>query len=153
MAASTNIPTKLKKSQVDGAAVIDFDTDTLKVLLVVAGAGLPVTSKTGVQFVSDVTATNAEVTGTGYARQTLAGVTVAFDAVGTTIVDFSFSDITFLQNAAGFTNAVYAIFYKDVGGADSSRVVFAVCDTNAVLSAVPGDVVLKCPTGGLIQWQ
>lgn len=153
MAASTNIPTKLKKSQVDGSVVIDFDTDTLKCLLVVAGSGIPATTKTGIQFVSDVTATNSEVTGTGYARQTLAGLTVAFDGTGTIIVDFTFSDITFLQNAAGFTNAVYAIMYKDVGGADSTRPVFAVCDTNLVLSAVTGDVVLKCPTGGLIQWQ
>lgn len=153
MAASTNIPTKLKKSQVDGSVVIDFDTDTLKCLIVVAGAGLPATTKTGIQYVADITATNSEVTGTGYARQTLAGVTVAFDGTGTTLVDFTFSDITFLQNAAGFTNGVYIIFYKDVGGADSTRPVFAVCDPNQILTVVPGDLVLKCPTGGLIQWQ
>lgn len=153
MAAAVNIPTKLKKSQVDGSVVIDFDTDTLKCLIVVAGAGIPSTSKTGIQYVSDVTATNAEVTGTGYARQTLAGVTVAFDGSGTTIVDFSFSDITFLQNAAGFANGIYVIFYKDVGGADSSRPVFAVADCNQTLTVVPGDLVLKCPSGGMIQWQ
>lgn len=153
MATSTNIPTKLKKSQVDGSVVIDFDTNTLKCMLVVAGAGLPATNKTGVQYVSDVVATNTEVTGTGYARQTLSGVTVAFDGSIDTYVDFSFSDITFLQNAAGFSNARYIIFFKDAGGADSANPVFAVCDPDQTLSAVTGDVVLSAPAGGLIQWQ
>lgn len=154
MAASTNIPTKLKKSQVVNAGPqLKFDTDTLKCLLVVAGGGIPDTTKTGVQFVSDVTGTNAEVTGTGYARQTLTSVTVAFDGTGTTLVDFSFADITFTQNAAGFSNARYIIIYDDTsGGADSSKAVIAVCDPNQTLSAVGGDVVLSSPTGGLIQW-
>lgn len=152
MPASTNIPTKLKKSQVDGSVVIDFDTDTLRCLLVVAGSGIPATNKTGVQYVSDVVATNTEVTGTGYARQTLAGVTVAFDGSIDTYVDFSFSDITFSQNAAGFTNARYIIFFKNTG-ADATSPVFAVCDPNQTLSAQTGDVVLSAPSGGLIQWQ
>lgn len=154
MAAATNIPTKLKKSQVVSAGPkISFDTDTLKAMIVVAGSGIPDTSKTGIEYVSDVTSGNAEVTGTGYARQTLTGVTVAFDSTGTTIVDFSFSNITFSQNAAGFTNGKYIILFKDTGGADSTNPVIAVCDPNATLSVVPGDLVISSPTGGLIQWQ
>lgn len=151
---ATTIPAKLKKSQVDGSAVIDFDTDVLRCMLVVAGASAPNVSKSGVQFVSDVVAANAEVTGTGYARQTLAGVTVAF-ASGTDTVEFSFSDITFLQNPAGFTNARYAVFYKRVGADDSTPAddpVFAIADLDSDRSVQSGDLVLKAPTGGLINW-
>lgn len=155
MAASTNIPTKLKLAQVTTLTTnaIDFDSDTLKCMIVQAGSGIPSTSKTGVQFVSDVTATNTEVSGTGYSRQTLSGVTVAYDGTGTTIVDFSFSDITFSQNAAGFSNGRYIILLKDAGGADSANPVFAVCDPDQTLTVVPGDLVLSSPSGGLIQWQ
>jgi hypothetical protein len=152
MAAATYVPTKLKKSQVNGATVIDFDTDTLKCMIVVVGSAIPDTSKTGVQFVSDVTGSNAEVTGTGYARQTLTSPTVAFDSSGTTLVDFSFGNITFSANAAGFSTGRYIIFFKDTGGADSTNPVFAVCDPNQTLSVVSGDLVLSSPTGGLIQW-
>lgn len=151
MSVTTNIPAKLVKSQVINAGPqIKFDTDTLKMMLVVAGAGIPSTSKTGVQYVSDVTGANAEVAGTGYARQTLAGVTVAFGAGDD--VDFSFTAITFAQNAAGFTNARYGVLLKDAGGADSANPVVAVIDLNATISVVPGDLVLTSPSGGLIQW-
>lgn len=153
MAAASYVPTKLKKSQVDGSVVIDFDTDTLKCMIVQAGSGIPSTSKTGVQYVSDVTATNTEVSGTGYSRQTLSGVTVAFDGTGTTLVDFSFSDITFTQNAAGFSNGAYVILYKDVAATDSSSPVFLVFDPNQTLSVTGGDLVLSSPADGAIQWQ
>lgn len=151
MAVTTNVPAKAVKAQILNAGPkISFDTDTLKCLIVVAGGGIPSTSKTGVQFVSDVTGGNAEVTGTGYARQTLAGVTAAFGAGDD--VDLSFTPITFAQNAAGFTNGRYAILFKDTGGADSTNPVFAVIDLNATVSVVPGDLVLSAPAGGLIQW-
>lgn len=147
---ATTIPAKLKKSQVDGTK-IDFDSDTLKCAMVVAGSGAPSVSKTGVQFVSDVTGGNAEVTGTGYSRQTLSGVTVAF-ASGSDAVEFSHSAITFAQNAAGFTNGRYAVFFKDAGGADSANPVFAIADLDSNRSVQGGDLVLSAPSGGLINW-
>lgn len=150
MAVTTKIPAKLVKSQVDGSGVIDFDTDTLKTLLVRAGAGAPNTSKTGVQFVSDVTAANAEVAGGTYARKTLASVTLAFGAGDD--VDFSHAALTWLQDAAGPTDACYAIAYKDAGGADSANRVYAVIDLGGTVSLVTGDLVLTPPAGGLIQW-
>lgn len=151
MAIQTLIPAKLVRSQVLNAGPkISFDTATLKMGMVVVGAGIPSTSKTGIQYVSDVTATNTEVTGTGYARQTLGGVTVAFGSGDD--VDFSFNDITFLQNAAGFTNARYGFLFMDAGGADSANPMIAIIDLNGTISVVPGDLILKSPTGGLIQW-
>lgn len=155
MATSTAIPTKLKKSQVVNAGPqLKFDSDTLKCLLVVTGSGAPVTDSSGVEYVSDVTSSNAEVTGTGYARQTLTSVTVAYDASPSIKVDFSFANITFSQNAAGFTNARYAIVYDAQGSpADSAAPVIAVCDLGQTFGVTLGDLVLSSPSGGLIQWQ
>lgn len=151
MSIATYIPAKLVKSQmINAGPQIKFDTDTLKCMVVVAGSGIPSTSKTGVQYVSDVTGTNAEVTGTGYARQTLSSVTVAFGSGDD--VDFSFANITFAQNAAGFTNGRYGVIFKDAGGADSGNPVVAILDLNATVSVVGGDLVLSAPSGGLIQW-
>jgi hypothetical protein len=151
MAAASYVPTKQKLSQVNGVAVINFASDTLKAMLVVAGSGIPSTSKTGVQYVSDVTGSNSEVTGTGYSRQTLTSVTVAFDASATTQVDFSHAAITFAQNAAGFTNARYLALIKDTGS-DATSPVFLIFDFNTTLSAQTGDVVFTSPTGGELQW-
>lgn len=150
MAVTTNIPAKLVKSQFDGTEVIDFDSDTIKTMLVRAGSGIPSTSKTGVQYVSDVTATNAECTGGTYGRQTMAGKTVAFGAGDD--VDWSFTNVTFPQDAgAGPTDARYAIMLKDKGGADSANPVIDVIDLNATVSLRTGDLVLAAPAGGLIQ--
>lgn len=141
---------KLKRSQVNGSVVVNFASDTFKCLLVVAGSGAPSATKTGVQYVSDVTGTNSEVTGTGYARQTLAGVTCAFDG-STENVDWSFSSITFAQNAAGFTTGRYGIICKDTGS-DATSPVVGVLDLGQTVSAQAGDVVLSAPATGLIQW-
>ena len=151
MAITTNIPAKLVKSQVDGSALQDFDTDTFKCLLVRAGAGIPSTTKAGVQFVSDVTAGNAEVVGGTYSRQTLTALTLAFGAGDD--VDWGFANITFARDeGAGPTDCRYAVIYKDVGGADSTRTVTCVIDLNATVSLRTGDLVLSAPSGGLIQW-
>lgn len=148
--AAAYIPTKLKLAQVNGSPV-NFATDTLKAMLVVAGTAIPSTNNAGVQYVSDVTATNAEVTGTGYARQTLTSVTVANDGSVNTQVDFSFASITFAANAAGFSNGRYLILFKSTG-VDSTSQVIEVFDPAVTVSAVTGDVVFSAPTGGAIQW-
>jgi hypothetical protein len=150
MAAASYVPTKLKLAQVSGSP-INFASDTLVCLLVVAGSGIPSTTNSGVQYISDVTGTNAEVTGTGYARQTLTSVTVANDGSVNTQIDFSHAAITFAQNAAGFTNARYAILAKNTG-TDSTSPVFLVFDPNVTLSAQTGSVVFTSPTGGELQW-
>ena len=148
------VPAKLAKSQVDGSVVVDFDTDTIKAMVVVVGGGLPSTSKTGVQYVSDVAATNAEVSGTGYARVSLTGLTVAFDGSLSNAVDWSFSTLSpaFSQNAAGFSNGRYIVFYKDIGGVDSARPVVHITDPGVTLSVLTGQIDLSSPAGGAIQW-
>jgi hypothetical protein len=155
MAAGTFIPTTLKRSQVINAGPqVKFDTDTLVCLIVKAGSGIPSTQSNGVQFISDVTATNTELSYAGYTRKTLAGVTVAYDASPSDKVDFSFSDITWAQNAADDGLGRYIIFADTtIGASDASHPVIAVCDPNQFLSVVSGSLTLQSPTGGLIQWQ
>ncbi len=151
MAAVTYIPAFLARSQVNGSVVVDFDTDAFTCFAVVAGSGRPSTSKTGIQYVADITATNSEVTGTGYARQSLTALTIAFDGTATNAVDWSFGNITFSQNAAGFSNARYFGICKNTGS-DATSPVVALIDPGATISVVGGDVVISSPTGGLIQW-
>ncbi len=150
MAAASYVFTKQKLAQVNGAP-IDFATDTLVCFLVTAGTAIPAYTKTGAAFISDVTTSNPEVIGTGYARQILTSVTVAFDGTATNQVDFSHAAITFAQNAAGFTNARYVVLAKSTG-TDSTSPVFLVFDPNETLSSVTGDIVLSSPTGGELQW-
>lgn len=155
MAAATYIPTKLKKSQVISAGPqLKFDTDTLVALIVVAGTGIPSTSSTGVQFIGDVTGTNAEMSYAGYARQTLTGVTVAFDGTTLTYVDFSFANITFAHNAADPGTGRYVVIADtSVGANDAAHPVLAIFDPGTTVSSAAGDLVLSSPTGGMIQWQ
>jgi len=149
--AASYVPTRLKLAQVSGGSLINFASDTLVCLLIVAGSGIPSTTNSGVQFISDVTGTNAEVTGTGYSRQTLTAVTVAYDGSVNTQVDFSHASITFAQNAGGFTTARYAVLAKSTG-VDSTSPVFMVFDPGTTLSAQTGSVILSSPVGGELQW-
>jgi hypothetical protein len=149
MAAASYIPTKLALAILNGSAP-DLASDTLKCMAVVAGSGIPSTTKTGVEFVSDVTGSNTEVSGTGYSRQTLASKTWAVDGTATRQVDFGFGDITFSQNAAGPTNMRYFIIYKDTGSDATSQVIL-VFDPNTTYSMQTGDVVLSAPSGGALQ--
>jgi hypothetical protein len=150
MAAASYVPTKLKLAQVTGSP-INFASDTLICLIVTAGSGLPSTTSSGIQYISDVTGTNPEVTGTGYARQTLTSVTVAYDGTTNTQVDFSHAAVTFAQNGAGFTNGRYVIFAKSTG-TDSTSPVFLIFDPSQTLSAQTGSVVFTSPTGGELDW-
>jgi hypothetical protein len=154
MATATHIPTKLMKAQGQLTANqnINLASDTFRIMAVKAGSGIPSTASTGVQFVSDVTATNAEDTLIG-GRQTIAGQTWAFDA-GLGIIDWSFSNITYAQNASDDGLTRYFVIYDETqsAGNDATRVVVAILDPGQLISAINGSVTIQCPTGGLIQF-
>lgn len=154
MATATHIPTKLMKAQgqLTAGQAVNLNTDTFKMLAVVAGAGIPSTSSSGVQFVSDVTATNSEDTNIG-ARKTLSGVTWAYDA-GTGIVDWSFTNVVYAQAAGDDGLTRYFIIYDETvsAGTDATRPVVAVLDPGQLVSVVNGSLTIQCPTGGLIQF-
>lgn len=154
---ATTIPLKLKRAQIDGGAgtasrVVDFDTDTIKCGIWSAGAGAPDVTSTGVQFVSNITtndATCVEMSATGYARQAPSPTgSVSFS--GATAI-WVLPDITFSQNASGFTTGRYAVIFKDTGS-DATSPIICICDLGSNQSVQTGDLVLKSPAGGLIIW-
>lgn len=155
MATATHIPTKWMKAQ--GALTAnqafnigDATAGVFKILAVKAGTGIPSTLSGGIQYVADVTATNAEDTAIG-ARQSLSGITWAFDAANG-VVDWSFSNIVYAQASGddGLTR-YFVICYTGVGSADASYPVAAILDPGQLCSVVNGSLTLQCPTGGLLQ--
>lgn len=154
MATATHIPTKLMKAQgsLTSGQAMNFSSDTLKIMMVKAGSGIPLTSSAGVQFVSDVTAGNAEDTNIG-ARQSLTSVTWAFDA-SLGIVDLSFANVTYALNAGDDGLSRYGVIYDETvsSGTDATRPVLAILDLGGTVSVVSSSLVLQCPTGGLVQF-
>lgn len=106
-----------RKNQENGVAVIDWSVagDTIKVML----ATSTYTPSTAHDYISDIT---NEVTGTNYtaggAEITTKSVT---ESAGKTTVNGD--DPSWAQSASGFSNARYAIIYKDTGTASTSPIV------------------------------
>lgn len=94
---------------------IDLDSATIKVMIT-TNAYVP--SQTHA-FKSDVT---NEVSGTNYtARGTaISGVTLGLDG---NVVEWIFNDITWAQNAGGFTNGRTYVAYEDTGVDATSKLI------------------------------
>ena len=153
MAVTTHIPTKLMNAQGNqtAAQAIKFGADTFQIMAVKAGAGLPNVSSTGIQFVADVIATNAEDTLIG-ARQTLTTVTWTNDAtLGQ--VDWSFANIVYAQTGSDDGLTRYFVIYDNtVGVTDATRPVVAIIDPGALVSVVAASLTIQAPAGGLISF-
>jgi hypothetical protein len=121
-------------------------------MAVKAGSGIPSTSSSGIQFVSDVTGTNVEDTLIG-ARQSLSGVTWAYDAA-TGVVDWSFSTVTYAQAGGDDGLTRYFVIYDETqsSATDATRPVVAILDPGQLVSVVSGSLTISCPAGGLIQF-
>lgn len=131
-------------STAGAARVVDFDTDTIKMMLV---TNTYVPSATGHATKSSVT---NEVTGTGYTAggATLTSPTVV-DTAGT--VAFDAADITWAQNAAGFSNARHGVIYKDTGSAATSTLIGWI-DFGADKGNVAGDLIIQFNAAGILTW-
>jgi hypothetical protein len=135
---------KWKENQHDGNA-INFDVagDTIQVLLLKSTYTIDQTD----EFVSDLTPASNEVSGTGYARKTVANQSVALD--GTT-VEITHDDVTWAQNASGFTNARYAVWFRNTG-ADATSPIVMILDFGADKGIVDGNLTLDVnPATGVI---
>lgn len=123
------------KQQLDGGAVIDFDNDTLKVMIV---TNTYVPSATTHDFINDVT---NEVSGTNYVAggNQVTGITVT-ESSGTVTVDGN--NVTWLQDASGFTDGRFAILYKDTGTPTTSPLV-SFTDFTADKGNVSGDLSIE----------
>ena len=107
-----------KLNQHNGVDVVDFDTDTLKVMLVKSTYTPNLAAH---NFISDINA-NEVIAGSSYLAggPVMAGATLSL--IGGNAV-FDANDIVVDMDASGFTDAFYIIFYKDTGLAATSRVV------------------------------
>lgn len=113
---------------------IDFDTDTIKVLLTTSSYA---ESKDGHAFRSDL---SNEVTGTGYtAGGATAAITVALDTA-TDRVTITLGGATWLESTLTARKAVY---YKARGGASSADELIAVIDFGADVATVAGALTLQ----------
>lgn len=128
------------------ARVVDFDSDTIKAMLVTAAY---VPSYTGHAVKASVT---NEVTGAGYTAggQALTGLSVV-DSNGK--ITFDANDLTWAQNAAGFANARRLVIYKDTGSAATSTLIGDI-DFGADKGNVAGDLIIQFSnTDGILFWQ
>jgi len=130
---------KFLEDQLDGSATnLDAAGDTLKVGLL-NSTYTPAPTTDALYSVIDAN----EVTGTGY---TAGGVTVTTPLItpsGGTIT-FDMDDVVYAQNAAGFTNARYAILHASV----SSQVI-AYADLTSDRSVVSGSLTLEINVAGV----
>ena len=157
MATATHIPGELLYNQgalssTLGANFDDTGAGHFTCLIVVAGSGIPSTLYGGVTTIANVTATNAEISYSGYARQALTGITWAALA-GNASIGWSFANITFPQEAADPGTGRYGVIaYLGPAGSytDANAPVVGVLDFGQLVSTVNGPLVLQCPTGGLI---
>lgn len=131
-------------STAGAARVIDFDTDTIKVMLV---TNTYVPSATGHAAKNSVT---NEVSGTNYTAggATLSSVTLV-DSAGT--ITFDAADVTWAQSGTGFSTARHAVIYKDTGTAATSTLIGWI-DFGADKGNVAGDLVLQFNASGIFTW-
>lgn len=117
--------------------LIDFDTDTFKVMLTTSGY---TENKDTHDFRDDIT---NEVSGTGYtAGGNTATVTVTLDTVNDR-VDISLGGTTWTTSTITARKAVY---YKSRGGASSADEVIAVNDFGSDVSTTAGTFTLNAST-------
>ena len=128
-----------KTAQFNGNA-IDFDTSALTVALVTSSY---TPSRTSHDFFDDVSAN--EVSGTGYSAGG-AALTTKTLTISNNVLTYDADDLTFTQNAGGFSNARYAVLYLNTGSAGTSRLV-AYNDLVSDRGNVNSDLVLQFPNG------
>lgn len=118
---------------------VDFDGDTIKLILVDTGAYTFSAAHTNLSQIP---------AGARIATQTLAGVTIG--TVGPGVVDGS--DMTFGSVSGASVEAV--VIYKDAGGAESGNPLIAYIDTATGLPVTPngGNIDLVLSASGLISF-
>lgn len=133
---------KFLKNQMNGVAPVDFDTNTIKVILYTNTGNASTVSLT---YVVDITST--EVSGTNYTAggATIGSVTVT-ESTGTTTVDGN--DVSWTVSASGFSNARYAVIYKDTGSTATSPLI-GLIDFGADYGNVAGTLSIEWSASGL----
>jgi hypothetical protein len=137
---------KFLEGQMSGIAnaVIDFNTDTMKV-------SMHTVAYVPTQATDDFwDNTTNEVTGTNY---TTKGATIGSPTItGGATTTFDGADVTWSQNASGFSNGRIGVLYKDGAGADSTDPLVSWIDFGASVGNTVADLVLVWNASGIITW-
>lgn len=114
---------------------VDYDTDTIKVMLV--GSGYTYSSSH--KYKSDLGAN--EITGSGYTAggTTITSKTVVFDAAALQ-VEFDGSNPTW--SSASFSGVRYAVLYDDTPATDATKPLIGIVDFGENLGTENGNFVL-----------
>lgn len=141
---------KWLEAQADGSVAgtpIDFDGDTLKIALVTSTY---TPSDSTHDLFDDVNTNEVSPIGTQY---TVGGATLGTKMVtesgGT--VTFDAANVSWLQDAGGFSNARYAILYKEGASAALSPLI-AFADLGGDKGNKAGDLTLQFDAAGIITW-
>lgn len=121
---------------------IDFDSDTIKVMLVTS-AYTP--NQDTHDYLDDVVAN--EVTGTGYTAggQALTSKTVTYDA-STNTVKFDAADVTWGSSSI---TARYAVVYDDAPSTNATKPLIAYFDFTTDRASSNGDFIVRWGTDGI----
>lgn len=148
-----NLMDSFREDFLDGTTTVDLEysgTPAGAVLRCLICSALTIDQNTDVT-IADV-ATLTEVSGTGYSAggNALANATVTKDGSGNITVDAD-DPATWSQDAAGFSNARFAVIAFDNGGAQSTwPVVGYSADFGSDQGNVDGDFSIAVHTSGLI---
>jgi hypothetical protein len=126
-------------------AVVDFDTDVIKIALLTDQYE---PDQTIDDFFSDVSM--FETTGTNY---TPGGNTLTTPTISlvNNIVIFNADDTTWTVSAAGFNNARYGVIYKSTGTAATARLIAFIDFINNVSNKITS-LVIHWSDSGIISW-
>ena len=126
-------------SAIHASAPIDFDTDTIRLMLLDDGSTIDQTDIDVADIIAG--ASDTEVTGTNYARKSITSV----DAVlsGNNVdVNTTMSSPSFAVHTSGFNDAKHAVLYKFVA-ADASSPVIAYNTFTSNLNNTSGSLTLQ----------
>lgn len=123
---------------------VDYDTDTIKIALLTSSFTPAADTQV---FFSEVN-TN-EVSGTNY---TAGGAAIANMSVSksTTTVTITGDNVSWSQSGTGFSNARYAVVYKDTGTPATSPLI-SYADFGANVGNTTGDLEVRIAGTGLIR--
>lgn len=127
----------------DGGAV-DFDADTLKISLHTSTYS---PNQATHDFFNDVT---NEVTGTNYTAGGDDVSTGAGAAIDGTNIDVDVADASWTQSGSGFSNARYAVLYKDTGVSTTSLLI-CYSDFGSDQGNTTGDLTLTMNAEGVFR--
>ena len=132
-------------STAGASRIVDFDSDTIKIMLVTASY---TPSAAGHAVISS--ASSNEVSGTGY---TAGGATLTSPSITLTggEVFFKVNDVVWSENASGFSNARYGIMYKSTGTPGTSTLI-AYIDFITDKGNTSSDLVLQFNAAGIVKW-